>query len=218
MKYLGSIRGILERASARETAVRVAAGALAKQLLAPFGITAFGYVVELGGVAVEPVPGTLAEQRDRRDQSELYTLDPAQDDGLKKMIDQCGDDGDTLGGPIATGLPPREVVLFHGGPTGVPPGPATLTFSVAPNPFSNEMRVALTAVGNDPVAVSIHDVRGRLVRHVTRAASGSGSGPASLVWDGRDEAGSGVPAGVYFVVARAGTTGPVTSKRVARVQ
>ena len=51
IKYLGSIRGVLERASARETAVRVAAGALAKQLLAPFGITAFGYVVELGGRA-----------------------------------------------------------------------------------------------------------------------------------------------------------------------
>ena len=45
VKYLGSIRGVLERASARETAVRVAAGALAKQLLAEFGITAFGYVV-----------------------------------------------------------------------------------------------------------------------------------------------------------------------------
>ena len=48
MKFLGSIRGVLERASARETAVRVAAGALAKQLLGEFGITAFGYVVELG--------------------------------------------------------------------------------------------------------------------------------------------------------------------------
>ena len=54
IKYLGSIRGMLERASARETAVRVAAGALAKQLLEQFGITAFGYVVELGGVAIDP--------------------------------------------------------------------------------------------------------------------------------------------------------------------
>ena len=63
IKYLGPIRGVLERASARETAVRVAAGALAKQLLEPFGITAFGYVVELGGIRVEPEPGTLAEQR-----------------------------------------------------------------------------------------------------------------------------------------------------------
>ena len=57
IKHLGSIRGILERASARETAARVAAGALAKQLLAQFGITAFGYTVELGGIAIEPQPG-----------------------------------------------------------------------------------------------------------------------------------------------------------------
>ena len=61
IKFLGSIRAVLERASARETAVRVAAGALAKQLLAPFGIRAFGYVVELGGIKITPKPGTLEE-------------------------------------------------------------------------------------------------------------------------------------------------------------
>src|SRR5262249_24351669 len=63
VKYLASIRGVLERASARETAVRVAAGAVAKQLLAPFGIAALGYVVELGGIKIEPRPGTLDERR-----------------------------------------------------------------------------------------------------------------------------------------------------------
>src|SRR5487761_2458967 len=57
IKYLGTIRGVLERASARETAARVAAGALAKQLLREFGITAFGYTVELGGIAIPPRPG-----------------------------------------------------------------------------------------------------------------------------------------------------------------
>src|SRR6187455_107247 len=61
VKYLGSIRGVLERASARETTVRVAAGAVARQLLAHFGIRALGYVVELGGIVIEPLPGTLAE-------------------------------------------------------------------------------------------------------------------------------------------------------------
>lgn len=108
MKYLGSIRGVLERASARETAVRVAAGALAKQLLAPFGITAFGYVVELGGVAIEPIPGTLEEQRGRRDSSEIYSLNPAQDDQFKQLIDAAGKEGDTLGGILEVrveGLP-----------------------------------------------------------------------------------------------------------------
>src|SRR6187401_2781127 len=63
IKYLGPIRGILERASARETTVRVAAGGVAKQLLAEFGITAFGYVAELGDIPIEPIPGTLEEQR-----------------------------------------------------------------------------------------------------------------------------------------------------------
>ena len=76
LKYLGPIRRILERASARETTVRVAAGALAKQLLGQFGITSFGYVVQVGPIAIEPKPGTLQQQRELRDQSELYTLNP----------------------------------------------------------------------------------------------------------------------------------------------
>jgi chorismate synthase len=108
IKHLGSIRGVLERASARETAARVAAGALAKQLLAQFGITAFGYTVELGGVRIEPRPGTLEEQRACRDQSEVYSLNPAQDQEIKDLIDACGKDGDTLGGILEVrveGLP-----------------------------------------------------------------------------------------------------------------
>lgn len=108
VKYLGSIRGILERASARETTVRVAAGALARQLLSAFGVEVLGYVVELGGVAIAPLPGSLAEQRARRDQSEIYALDPAQDDQIKQLIDRTGKDGDTLGGIVEVrveGLP-----------------------------------------------------------------------------------------------------------------
>jgi chorismate synthase len=108
IKYLGSIRGILERASARETAVRVAAGAVAKQLLREFGITAFGYVAELGGIQIEPKPGTLTEQKAIRDASELYSLNPDQDAEIKTLIDQCGKEGDTLGGVLEVrveGLP-----------------------------------------------------------------------------------------------------------------
>jgi chorismate synthase len=108
IKYLGSIRGALERASARETTVRVAAGALAKQLLEQFNIQAFGYVVELGGVEIPPKPGTLDEQRALRDASEVYSLNPDQDGEIKALIDQCGKDGDTLGGILEVrveGLP-----------------------------------------------------------------------------------------------------------------
>jgi chorismate synthase len=102
IKHLGSIRGVLERASARETAARVAAGALAKQLLAPFGITVFGYVIEVGPIVVAPQPGTLDEQRALRDKSELYTLNPDQDAEIKKLIDEIRKNGDTLGGIVET--------------------------------------------------------------------------------------------------------------------
>jgi len=108
IKFLGSIRAILERASARETTVRVAAGALARQLLQQFGITAIGYVVELGGIAITPKPGTLDEQRALRDASEVYSLNPDQDDEIKALIDAAGKDGDTLGGIVEVrveGLP-----------------------------------------------------------------------------------------------------------------
>jgi chorismate synthase len=108
IKYLGSIRGVLERASARETAMRVAAGALAKQLLKPFGIEAIGYVVELGGIKIDPRAGTLAEHRAWRDSSEIYSLDPGQDAEVKALIDAKGKEGDTLGGIVEVrveGLP-----------------------------------------------------------------------------------------------------------------
>jgi chorismate synthase len=108
IKYLGSVRAILERASARETTVRVAAGALAKQLLREFGITAFGYVAELGGIPVKPQQGTLEEQLALRDASEIYSLNPKQDDEIKDLIDRTGKEGDTLGGIVEVrveGLP-----------------------------------------------------------------------------------------------------------------
>jgi chorismate synthase len=100
IKYLASVRAILERASARETTARVAAGALAKQLLAPLGITTFAYVVQVGPLPIEPQPGSLEQQMATRDASELYTLDPDKDDQLKTLIDNCRDAGDTLGGII----------------------------------------------------------------------------------------------------------------------
>ncbi len=108
IKFLGSIRGVLERASARETAVRVAAGALAKQLLAEFEITAFGYVVELGGERIEPVDAPLDRLRSIRDQSAVYGLNMARDEAIKQLIDAAGKDGDTLGGIVEVrvdGLP-----------------------------------------------------------------------------------------------------------------
>ena len=100
IKYLGPIRGILERASARETTVRVAAGALAKQLLAHFGITAIGYVVELGGIKLDVPDLALSERLKLREASEIYALDPAREQQVKELIDETGKAGDTLGGVV----------------------------------------------------------------------------------------------------------------------
>jgi len=111
VKYLGSIRGVLERASARETTVRVAAGALAKQLLAEFNITVFGFVAELGGVKIDPVPGTLDQWRAVRDASEIYGLNLERDAEIKDLIDRAGKEGDTLGGVVE--------VQVHGVPFGL---------------------------------------------------------------------------------------------------
>jgi chorismate synthase len=108
VKHLGSIRGVLERASARETAARVAAGMLAKQLLAQFGIDTIGYVSELGGEKIPTPPGSLAEHRGLRDQSVIYCLAPEWNDKFVELIDRTGDEGDTLGGVIEVrveGLP-----------------------------------------------------------------------------------------------------------------
>lgn len=108
IKYLSSIRGVLERASARETAARVAVGALAKQLLREFGIVAVGYVVELGGVRVDAPPDAATQEPDaatraivqRRDASAIYSLVPERDDEFRSMIDAAGKAGDTLGGVV----------------------------------------------------------------------------------------------------------------------
>jgi len=108
IKYLGSIRGVLERASARETAVRVAAGALARQLLRIFGIETIGYVTEIGSLAIETPVGTIAEQRQLRDSSSVYTLVPERDKEFEQLIDAAANDGDTLGGVMEVrveGLP-----------------------------------------------------------------------------------------------------------------
>lgn len=114
MKYLGPIRAILERASARETAARVAAGAMAAQLLAQFGITALGYVVEVGPLRIDAgdrLQQNLPEKRALRDSSIIYSLNPDQDGEVKTLIDTCQREGDTLGGVIQ--------VEVHGVPFGL---------------------------------------------------------------------------------------------------
>jgi chorismate synthase len=111
IKYLGSIRGVLERSSARETAARVAAGALARLLLREFGIQTVSYVVELGQMQLG-TQGTeglsIGELRALRDQSSIYSVRPQSDPDAEAYIDQMAQEGDTLGGVVEVrveGLP-----------------------------------------------------------------------------------------------------------------
>lgn len=110
MKYgHKDVRNILERSSARETAVRVAVGAVAKAFLAEFGIDVFGYVVELGGIAAERPAATPDRLREMISTSEFYTFDPAAEARMKTLVDRARESGDSVGGVIevtATGLPP----------------------------------------------------------------------------------------------------------------
>src|SRR5271166_5904674 len=98
INYQTGIRQVLERASARETALRVAVGGLAKLLLRELGIAVFGYVRELGGIAAPPLSFDLAV----RDASPVYTLNPGIDPAIIAAIDAAKAAGDTLGGIVET--------------------------------------------------------------------------------------------------------------------
>jgi len=95
-------RDILERASARETTARVAAGALAKRLLAEFGVEIGSHIISLGGIGAVPerrdpaaLPVPLNESSDR---SEVRVLDAGVEAEIIRRIDAAKKAGDTLGG------------------------------------------------------------------------------------------------------------------------
>ena len=92
-------RDILERASARETTARVAAGALAKRLLDEFGVEIGSHVTSLGGIQVPPTdpPVPLNPASDR---SEIRVLDSAVEAEIIRRIDAAKQAGDTLGGEV----------------------------------------------------------------------------------------------------------------------
>jgi len=104
------VRNILERASARETAARVAAGALAKILLARFDIEVLGYVKSIGGISSKKIVKNPNEILKNRNKSKVYCLDKLSEAKMVEKIKKAKRDGDSLGGVI-------EVMAF-----GVPPG------------------------------------------------------------------------------------------------
>jgi chorismate synthase len=93
-------RDILERASARETAARVAAGALARRLLDEFGVEIGSHVVSLGGVSAAPPAELPVPLNEASDRSEVRVLDAAAEAEIIRRIDAAKKAGDTLGGEI----------------------------------------------------------------------------------------------------------------------
>lgn len=103
------VRNILERASARETAARVAVGGIAKCLLRPFGIVARGWVAEIGDVVANHAGMTPDAIFEAAEVSDVRVADPEAERKIITSIDDCKKRGDTLGGiveVVTTGLPP----------------------------------------------------------------------------------------------------------------
>jgi len=113
LKYLRrDLRDVLERASARETAARVAAGAFAKMLLAELaGIEVRSGVRALGAVGADAPPPTWDDLLCMDDGSPLRAADPALEPEMLRQVERAQDEGDTLGGAVT--------VIAHGVPAGL---------------------------------------------------------------------------------------------------
>ena len=110
------LRNVLERASARETTARVAAGSLARQILERVGIRIMGTVVEIGGIASCPTSTDPAEVFAAAEQSPVRMADAAAEKEVIALVDRCKREGDTLGGVVeiaVTGLPPGLGSYVH---------------------------------------------------------------------------------------------------------
>lgn len=92
------LRDVLERASARETTARVACGALAKQLLANFGIEIRSHVIQLGGIPEQPLELTFDQIASIPEDAPLRCADKDTQQRMIELIDQKKSEGDTLGG------------------------------------------------------------------------------------------------------------------------
>ena len=103
------LRNVLERASARETAARVACGALAKQLLSNFGIEMRSHVIQLGGIPEKPLELTFDQIAAIAEDAPLHCADEEVQQRMIELIDEKKSAGDTLGGifeVVARGVVP----------------------------------------------------------------------------------------------------------------
>lgn len=99
VKYqLEDLRDVLERSSARQTAIEVAVGAIAKQILKEFSIIGFSHVTQIGKVKAEVLPQSYTLLKESAEHSELRCADDVATDIMKEAIDIAKNNGDTLGG------------------------------------------------------------------------------------------------------------------------
>ena len=111
------IRNVLERSSARETATRVAAGGVARKLLARFGVEVLSFTQSIGTIDIgfEGIDPDVVTEEDI-EQSPVRCPDPEASKRMVAAIDEVGEQGDTLGGTfrvIARGLPPGLGSYVH---------------------------------------------------------------------------------------------------------
>lgn len=99
VKYsLDDLRDVLERSSARKTAIEVAVGAVAKQILKEFLITGFSHVTRIGEVETDILPEEYTLIKEKAEASELRCADEVAEEMMKEAIDKAKEAGDTLGG------------------------------------------------------------------------------------------------------------------------
>jgi len=104
-------RDVLERASARETAARVAAGALAKNLLAQLGVAVISHVVQMGSARSKAEERPTPEVLDQVDSSPVRCFDAVAEEAMIEEIKAVAKEGDSLGGVVE--------VLAYGVPVGL---------------------------------------------------------------------------------------------------
>ena len=98
-KYnLSDLRDVLERSSARKTAIEVAVGSIAKQILKEFGIIGFSHVIQIGNVKLDFYQKTYTLIKQKAESSDVMCADEITSDRMRNEIDAAAQEGDTLGG------------------------------------------------------------------------------------------------------------------------
>ncbi len=99
IKYnLSDLRDVLERSSARKTAIEVAVGSVAKQILREFGVMSFAHVIQIGDVKLDFYPKTYTLIKEKAEKSNVLCADDLTADRMRNAIDKAAEEGDTLGG------------------------------------------------------------------------------------------------------------------------